>query len=452
MRSVIRWHNAVIPKVVAGRNTLRLVYSALRASWEDHRAARRDHEERQRAAAITRHGLAPATTTEGLLSDPNGAPYTLEAIIAADQAATATTPQRRLPVLREVNASQTAQNADQAEIDALRRTLLRRAAIAAAVTVPLAIAGGWAAAIYATPALGYAAFALRGALTAHRTAYTQQVRVLVESILERGQFNLDVIRRLEHVIDKYAYLDRATQQRLAEYQAISEQFLVDAYAIATLPLQPGESVADRTQVGLKEFSLFLDRASSALGAQAQSFHGLNPQGGLLGRLTNTALAATFVVNLGVHFAALFTTGGLEWWTNAVYAFSDLLFLAQSGASATTGWAGWDIGAHPFIRKLVHRFALPVVTAANVLLTLQLAVVEHSYVAIPAIVLTAATGYLSALGIDAERRLGRQVPRRGAGANALLATSLVAFGLIGVGPEAWPAAAATAAGGIGLMWA
>ena len=69
---------------------------------------------------------------------------------------------------------------------------------------------------------------------------------------------------------------------------------------------------------------------------------------------------------------------------------------------------------------------------------------------PAAVLTAATGYLTWLGVAVELGLGRLAPRKGAWANAALAGGLVAFGVFGLLPASWPVVALGLVGGTVAM--
>ena len=448
VQSLIRWHNAVTPAVVEGRRlSLRLITSALRASWVDHQNERDD----RRAARVARKQAKQfepdvATHTGGLgLQDAEGTPYTVQAVIAAGQTGRATTPVWARRVLELTQESELRRVEDVTERGRTARRLLVHTAIAVVVFAGVVAVGGWAMwPLLTTTTAAYVQFAIRGALGLHRGAYSQQMRVLVESILERGQFNVFTIRRLIDAIRKYAVFDRATPRQIANFDRVANEFLVIAYVLEKKRLEPsgGETGRIRHETALELFSTFLDKAGNALGAQAQSFHGLNPQGGLLGRLLNTTLALTFVINAFGHVNGVFTLGGFVLVVNAAYAVADLLFLGQAGPSAVTGWAGWDVGGHALVRKLVHRLALPVITVANLLLTLQLAFIDNSAMVIPALALTLSSGYLTILGLISESKNGRLAPRRGAFANAVLNASLMAFGVFTLLPgNAWPLVAA-----------
>src|SRR5262249_24696535 len=127
-------------------------------------------------------------------------------------------------------------------------------------------------------------------------------------------------------------------------------------------------------------------------------------------------------------------GGFPAVVSGVFALSDLLFLGQALPAAISGWAGYDLSAHPRVRMLVHLVAFPVITLANTLLTIQLGWVTPSLMVIPAITLALSSGYLAVLGVIAEHKLGRLMPRRGAWANGVLSASLFAFGAITLAPR------------------
>ncbi|MBO0807882.1 MAG: hypothetical protein J2P32_06205, partial [Actinobacteria bacterium] len=441
LQSLIRWHKAVTPDVVSGRRlSLGLIRQALKAARFDRQNERDDRRAaRDARREAKRFELDAATDTEGLgLADAQGKPYTVQAIIAAGQTGQALTPQWARKVLELTQESELRQVEDRANRGRTALRLLVYTGIAGAVFAGVAAVGGsmmWS--LLTTTAAGYVSFAVRGALGLHRGAYSQQMRVLVESILERGQFNINTVDRLIETMRKYATFDRATPRQIANFDRAANEFRVIAHLLDPkdgLPLQPGESAKARHETALELFSIFLDKAGNALGAQAQSFHGLNPHGGLLGRLLNTALALTFVINGFGHLHGAFTMGGFLFAVNALYAVSDVLFFGQAGPSAVTGWAGWDFGGHSMVRKLVHRLALPVITVANLLLTIQLGFINDSAMVIPALGLTLSSGYLSILGWISEGKLGRLSPRRGAFANAVLQGSLMAFGVFTLLPH------------------
>ncbi|WP_343946392.1 hypothetical protein, partial [Pseudonocardia zijingensis] len=442
VQSLIGWHNAVTSKVVAGRRlSARLILSALKASWFDHKNARDDRrtaKEARRAARVFELDAATHTGELGLL-DAAGDPYTVQAVISAGQTGHATTPAWARRVLELTQESELRRIEDHGERRRTARKLLVHTGIAAGVFAGVVAIGGWALwPVLTTTTAGYVAFAVRGALGLHRGAYSQQMRVLVESILERGQFNVDTIRRLIETMRKYAYFDRASSRHLTNLEQVSNDFLVVAHVLQDklLDSTAGETARARFMTALRLFSDFLDRAGNALGAQGQSFHGLNPHGGLLGRLLNTVLALTFVVNGFGHLHGMLTGDGFVFAVNAAYFLADLLFFGQAGPSAVTGWAGWDVGGHPLVRKLVHRLALPMITVANVLLALQLAFIDNSGMVIPAMALTLSSGYLKILGGISEGKLGRLAPRRGALANGVLNGSLMSFGVITLLPDHW----------------
>ncbi|WP_343947234.1 trypsin-like peptidase domain-containing protein, partial [Pseudonocardia zijingensis] len=442
VQSLIRWHNAVTPRVVAGRRlSVRLIVAALRASWFDHQNA---HEDRRAARTARKHArrfeLDAATHTGELgLLDAAGDPYTVQAVISAGQTGHATTPDWARRVLELTQDSELRRLDDTVERGRTRNRLLLHTAIAAGVFTAVVAVTGWTMwPLLTTTTAGYVAFAVRGALNLQRGVYSQQMRVLVESILERGQFNDGTIRLLSKTMRTYAFFDRATGQQLDDFGLQVQKAMARVVVLKQLLLAPdaGETARMRYETALQDFSKYLDKAGNALGAQAQSFHGLNPHGGVLGRLLNTALALTFVVNAFGHFHGLLTTDGFVMAVNGAFLLADLLFLGQAAPSAITGWAGWDVGAHPLIRKLVHRFALPVITFANAMLTAQLAFIDSSPMVIPAIALTLSSGYLTILGLISEGKLGRLAPRRGALANGVLNASLMAFGVLTLLPDHW----------------
>ncbi|WP_343947279.1 alpha/beta hydrolase, partial [Pseudonocardia zijingensis] len=448
VQSLVGWHNAVVPAVVEGRRlSVRLIISALRASWFDHKNARDDRRaarEARRAARAFELEAATHTGELGLL-DAAGDPYTVQALISAGQTGAATTPAWARQVLELTQESELRRLDDTAERSRTRARLIRHTAIAAVVFAGVVAIGGWALwPVLTTTTAGYVAFAVRGAVNLHRGAYSQQMRVLVESILERGQFNVGTIQHLIKTMRDNAYFDRATPQQLDDFRRVVAESLREAVVLEEKQLEPDESVRSRFETALKEFSQFLDRDGNALGAQAQSFHALNPHSGLLGRLLNTALAATFVVNAFGHFHGVVTTDGFVMVVNAAFLLADLLFLGQAAPSAITGWAGWDVGAHPLIRKLVHQRALPMITVANVLLTVQFGFIDSSPMVIPAMALTFSSGYLTILGLISEGKLGRLAPRRGAIANGVLNASLMVFGVVTLLPgHGWHLLAAAA---------
>ncbi|GAA5129378.1 hypothetical protein GCM10023320_49740 [Pseudonocardia adelaidensis] len=453
--SLIRWHNAVTPQVVAGRRlSLALIWSALRASWLEHRhqkAERQAAKKARKAAEVSELEFPTGTGVLGL-RDENHQPYSVEALVAAHQAGRAAGPEWARTVLAWTHESQLRRLGDRAELERQRRRMWRGTWIAATVIGAGIAVGGWLMwSVVSSTAAIYVAFAVRGALNVHRGIYAQQMRVLVESILERGQLNLHTVRRLQQAMRKYAAFDRVSQEQLDRFDAETRRFLVYAAVVLNLDLQPGESAEARNHEWLRQFSIHLDTLGNIVGGQAQSLHGLSPNGGLLGRLLNTALALTFVVDLLGHVAGMFT-GGFPAVVSAAFALSDLLFLGQTLPAAISGWAGYDLSAHPLARKLVHLVAMPVIAVANALLTVQFGWVAPSAMIIPAITLTLSSGYLAVLGVIAEAKLGRLQPRRGAWANGVLSASLLAFGVITLAPERGWTLGFTAAGAAFALWA
>jgi hypothetical protein len=437
MRSLVRWHNAVTPGVVDGRRLVPgMITASMRAMWADHRAERAERRAARRTARAEHEGLARATDTAGLdLRDAGGNAYTIEALIAAHQASSAVPDQARASwVLGEVQRTQLEQARDKHGRTKLRTSYLIKGGIVAAATAGLVAVGAWAL-LPASVTAHYAAFAVRGALGLHRTAYSQELRVLVESIIERGQFDLVTIRVLISVMRKYAALDGATPQQVTDFEQVANTFLVIAHALVHAPLGPGEAPQSRHHAALKEFSIFLDKAAVALGTQAQSFQGLAPNAGLLGRGVNSVLAGTYLINLAVQATGMMTGTGLDAWVNGAFALSSALFLVQALPMTIMGWAGADFSSHPALRKVVHLGAFPAVTLGSLLLAIQSGVIDNSIMVVPALALTAAGGYLSALGATIELGHGRPAPRRGAAANAILGGSLVAIGVMNL-PGQW----------------
>ncbi len=230
-------------------------------------------------------------------------------------------PELPLRVMARVQETQVEQNRDDAAIRRLRRVLLLRTAVAAVTTVGLIAVGAWRL-LPINAATNYAAFAARGALNTQRGGYSQQIRVLIESIKERGQLlTMDLLRRLIVVMRKYAVLDRVGPDRMADYDRIANDVQLLANAVIHTPLggllghleewrdgrgtrpartswfertvdtliqvldrAPHETARMRHDFRVLVFGSFLREASSAFGAQAEWFHGLNPYGGLLGRM------------------------------------------------------------------------------------------------------------------------------------------------------------------------
>ncbi|GAA1269251.1 hypothetical protein GCM10009609_35470 [Pseudonocardia aurantiaca] len=456
-RNLLRWHNAVTEKVAGAARliTWKLVLASLQASVEDHQRART----RRAAQRLEGRGLDRAHDTAGLgLVDAGGAPFTVDALVAADQAGRALDDSATTRgVLDEVQRTQLAQDAADRSMALQRKRFLIRTAIGAAV-VGVVIAVG-APLLQVTATVSYAAFALRGALMLYRTAYSHQMRVMIESFLERGQFDPNTIDVLIAKTRKYAVLsgtgrarlallDKTTKGYQAEVQRIGEEW--DAIT------RSGTATAAQIQLArdqaLTAFSVLLDKVGVYSGTQYQSYPSISADAGFLGRTVNTVLAATYALHFSWHWQqAAAATSTLEFWVNAVYAVTDVLFFLPAIASVVTGFAGKDVaGHHPISRKLVHLLGMPIITVANALLTWQL-LLEHEWLSVvPAVVLTYATGYLTKLGVVVELGLGRIAPRKGAWASAWLAGGLVAFGVIGLIPASWPVVVLGLAGGTGLL--
>ena len=282
--SLVRWSDEVTPEVVAGRRlSAGLIISAMRAAWTDQQNERDDRRARQeRRRAAPQSQLVASTDTEGLgLYDENGVPYTVAALLAADQAGRATraagetsSPFWARTILGLTQISELRRIQDQADQGTNRRTLLRD-------TGDRRDGDGrghrdrWGDVLVAAaaPAAAYVAFSVRGVLGLHRGGYSQQMRVMVESILERGQFNVHTVRRLIETMRKYAIFDRATQAQIDRFDTIANDFLVTAHVLERYLLQSGEPAGIRNQTALEQFSIFLDKAGNALGAQAQSSTG-----------------------------------------------------------------------------------------------------------------------------------------------------------------------------------
>ena len=456
LRNLLRWHNAVTSEVVSAARliTWKLFVASLQASVEDHQRARA-----QRAAATGQGpALDGAHDTSGLgLVDPAGAPYTVDALVAADQTRRAfDDPATTRGVLAEVQRTQLGQDAADREMARQRHSFLVKAAIGAAV-VAVVLAVGLPL-MQVTATLSYAMFAVRGALTLYRTAYSQQIRVMIESILERGQFDPNTIDVLIAKTRKYAVLSGAGPARMKRLDKTTDEFRAEVARIAEAwdtATRSGSASAADIQVlrdrALTAFSEMLDRVGVYSGTQYQSYPSISADAGLLGRVVNLVLAASYAVHFDWHLQQAGATSGLELWVNAVYAVTDVLFFLPAIASVVTGFAGKDVaGHHPLARKLVHLLGLPIITLANALLTVQMAVELNLLFVVPAAVLTIATAYLTKLGLAVELGLGRIAPRKGAYANAALAAGLLGFGVIGMLPTAWPALAIGVVGGAAVL--
>ncbi|HEX2300689.1 MAG TPA: hypothetical protein VHH34_19660, partial [Pseudonocardiaceae bacterium] len=450
LRNLLRWHNAVTQKVVSAQKliTWRLLLASVRASREDHKRARAARAQARREARL----LGRAHDTAGLeLLDPNGQPYTLEALIAADQAQRALgAPEITGNVLREVQRVQLAQDAADREMARQRtRFLVKVAAGAVVVAVVLAVGVPM---LQMTALLSYAAYALRGGLTLYRTIYSQQIRWMIESILERGQFDPNTIDVLIAKSRKYAVLSGMGRTRLQRLDATTDAFRVEVVeigarwdALAASGRASAAQIQELRDEALAKFSVLLDKAGVDSGVQHQSFPAINADAGLLGRTIGLALAGTYVLHFVWHVQQAATVTGLgtvagllTFWVNALYAVDDLLFFLPAIASVITGLAGKDIAAHhPISRKITHWLGLPLSTLATALLTALLVVQANPLMAVPAAVLTIASGYLAYLGLAVELGLGRRQPRRGAWGGTYLAASLFILGAIGVATTSWP---------------
>jgi hypothetical protein len=443
LRNLLRWLNAVTPDVAGAKRliTRKLVLASLRASWDDHLLAREQRSAKRRE----RRMFAGAADTADLgLVDETGKPIPVDGLIAADQALRALDdPAITEQVLREVTRTQRAQETADREMARQRKRFFVKAGIGAGAVAALIGVGAPFLTVSAT--VSYALFAVRGVLNLYRTAYSQQVRAMVESILERGQFDPNTVDVLIAITRKYAILSGAGLARMRRLDTVTAEFQTEVAAIAEkwdAVTRSGTATAseiqERRDRALAAFSVLLDRVGLHAGMQYQSYPSISADAGLLGRTVNTALAATYALIFFFHLQQAGSTSGLELWVNATYALTDLLFFLQAGPAAITGWAGRDIASHhPVVRKVVHLPALALVTAANVLLTVQSALVGDLLLLGPAVVLTVATGYLAKLGLVVELGLGRLPPRKGAGANAWLNGGRIVFGLVGLLPAHWP---------------
>ena len=311
-----------------------------------------------------------------------------------------------------------------------------------------------------TATVSYAMFAMRGALTLYRTAYSQQMRVMVESILERGQFDPNTIDVLIAKARKYAVLGGAGPARMKRLDKTTAEFRAEVARIAEAwdtASRSGTATAAEIQElrdrALTAFSEMLDRVGVHSGGQYQSYPSVAADAGVMGRVVNLLFAGSYVVHFDWHMQQAGATGGLEMWVNAVYAVTDVVFFLPAVASVVTGFAGKDVaGHHPLSRKLVHLVGLPIITVANALLTVQMVLGLNLLFVVPAVALTIATAYLTKLGLAVELGLGRIAPRKGAYANTALAGGLLGFGVIGMLPGAWPALALGLVGGGGFLLA
>jgi len=458
-QNLLNWTAAVNHRVTSGRLiSFKLIAASIKAARDGAKALRAKQAERAAAERAAREGLRLATDAAALdLVDRDGAPMTVEALIAGHQSLLATGDKGVANrVVEQVQHTELAQRRDNAAIATLRTRYLRLTVLAAGVTVAALAAGAYWLLPLAPVAAGWA-FAIRGALNAHRAIYATQLRVMTESILERGQFDRDTLRHLITVIGKYAALDRTMPAwRLSKFDRLARQVLVDAEALIEAPRGPTETAQSRLETSLKEFSIFLDKAGSIFGVQAQSMFGFSPHSGLLGQTVTTVLAGTWLVNFVLHAAgtltALATANPLGIAVNATYAIADALFLVQALPAMIAGWVGYDPNLAPRIRAITQAWAMPMITVANFLFSLHVAFVEHSLLAIAGVGLTVASAYLSWLGIAAELRLGRIAPRKGVYANLALAAGLIVFGVAAVAPTTgWPLLLAVTTASATTMW-
>ena len=457
LRNLLRWHNAVTPAAVGAKRliTWKLLRASLQASVEDHRRAREQRSaQRRNGEALPR---AHDTAALGLV-DAAGAPYTIDALVAADQAGRALgDPATTRGVLREVQRTQLDQDAADREMKRQRTRFIVKALIGAVVVVAL-LAAGWPLLLQVSSTIGYAAFMVRGALNLYRTAYSQQIRVMVESVLERGQFDPNTIDVLIAKTRKYAVLSGVGPTRLRRLDATTDAFRVEVARIAEewdAIVRSGTGTARQIQEvrdrALAAFSVMLDRVGVHSGNQYQSYPSISADAGLMGRTVNTALATTYVIHFFWHLSQALASGGLDLWVNLAYAITDVLFFAQAGPAVVTGFAGRDVASHhPAVRRIVHLLGLPTITVANALLVAQSVVAGSVVLIVPAVALTLATAYLFTLGAAVELGLGRIAPRKGAWANTFLSAGLLAFGLIGLLPAYWPVAVVGLAGGAAVL--
>ncbi|OLT01619.1 hypothetical protein BJF90_30750 [Pseudonocardia sp. CNS-004] len=359
-------------------------------------------------------------------------------------------------MLGEVQRTQLDQDAADREMARQRTRFLVKAGIGAVVVGVLIVVG--APLLQITAVTSYAAFMVRGALNLYRTAYSQQIRVMVESILERGQFDPNTIDVLIAKTRKYAVLSGAGPARLQRLDAITDAFRTEVGRIAEewdAVVRGGAGTAAQIQEvrdrALAAFSVMLDRVGVYSGTQYQSYPSISADSGLMGRTVNAGLAATYVIHFFWHVSQALATGGLDFWVNAVYAITDVLFFAQAGPAVITGFAGRDVASHhPAVRRIIHLLGLPIITVANALLTVQLVLAANLVLVGPAVALTLATAYLTKLGLAVELGLGRIAPRKGAWANTYLNAGLLAFGVLGLLPANWPVVVLGLAGGAAVV--
>ena len=248
LRQLIRWTKATTPQVVAGRRlTIRQIAATWRALRGEHRLARAYRKQQAELARADR--VLPRTRdTEALqLHDNSNNAYTLEALVAAYHAQRAVRDLDQVAwVLHEVQRSELQRRADAAKLEQLRKRLLRKLVISLTAFTTVTTAVMWMLWPLIGPAASAGAWVLRGALVLYRNVKAQAMRILVESILERGQFNPTVIRRIANEIHYNARFERITPDQHAAFNQTVNQILITAVAITTYPL--GRQHPDRKSV------------------------------------------------------------------------------------------------------------------------------------------------------------------------------------------------------------
>ncbi|WP_343943148.1 amidohydrolase, partial [Pseudonocardia zijingensis] len=428
LRDMRDWRWAISDRSATGRNTVRLWWRAVRIAVRDLKDGHR------RPAAP-----APVPAAAGEL--PGGG-RPIEALVAVDQARRAGVPEsRRGRVLELVDERQAQIEGARAEV-AKRSATARRAVLwltlGAALAVVAVLAGLWTV----PAALGWIssmAFVARGLLTLVRTAEQTAVRVVHESMYERGLVTEQKVTWLHDLVRRNAAAYGVSSDRLGRVTEVTRQFLTNVFGPGGLlrrPLEDGESRAERHGRLVQEYSRWTDLTNRAIGTSLTSLLTTGAQTSV-GRAINATIALTFVGNLAFH---ALTPAYL------LYAVSDVLLLAPVLAAAVSGWFGFNIAAWPWARKLTNYWAYPVVTLANIGLTATFLVEGATAAAatsgvlamlgvlisakiVAAAVLTGATSYQTELALQTELGLGVRPSSKLPTASAYFALSLIMLGLM-----------------------
>lgn len=406
---------------------------------------------------------------EAVLRDPagqphvnpqTGEPYTPQALQAADGARQLKLPEElRRQIMNDVDAMQARQNTEDAARQAMQSRILKafhRWSAAAAV------AGGTSVALLMQLPLSQltkvagAAFIARGAVSLWRTAYVQTIRVVHESMIERGRISPERVDALTGMIRRWAPSfvkdPDLRQERLAGLDQAADQFKANLIELNgrrpdTAGMEPAEAKAaqkDYAEKLIAEYSRFSDEINRAMGVTALTIEGSNTRTPL-GNAASWTITGSFAAHLAYHINSAVITWKqgdmLGAATNATFVVADLAFLRYSAAESVGGLAGFNAAATPLARRIYNWVANPVVSVGNVLLTAQLATdtanaaMAHNPAqalaaggaTLAAGALTYATSYLSWQGAKGELHLGVREPRKVQIASAAAAMGLMALG-------------------------